>query len=68
MFGVEAAKVTIRSSKFNATVKTAKEKSNIASVLKYLQHFNRFSVKHFTFFWHRKAAEMSSWHFHKTLP
>ena len=31
MSGMEAAKMTIRSSKFNATVKNSKEKSNITS-------------------------------------
>ena len=36
--------------KFNATVKTAKEKSNITSALTYLPHFDQLSVKHFTFF------------------
>ena len=40
----------MRSSKFNATVKTAKENSNITSALTYLQHFDQLSVKHFTFF------------------
>ena len=44
MSGMEAAKMTIRSSKFNATVKTAKEKSNITSALTYLQHFDQLSV------------------------
>ena len=45
MSGMEAAKMTIRSSKFNATVKNSKKKkSNITSALTYLQHFDQLSV------------------------
>ena len=44
MCGMEAAKMTIRSSKFNATVKNSKRKSNITSALTYLQHFDQLSV------------------------
>ena len=45
MSGMEAAKITIRSSKFNATVKKQqKKKSNITSAPTYLQHFDQLSV------------------------
>ena len=44
MSGMEAAKMTIWFSKFNAIEKTAKEKSNITSALTYFQHFDQLSV------------------------
>ena len=43
MSGMEAAIMTIRSSKFNATVKNSKRKSNLTSALTYL-HFDQLCV------------------------
>ena len=53
---MEAAKMTIRSSKFNATVKKQQtaQKTNIKLALTYLQHFNQFGAKHLHIFWHKK--------------
>ena len=45
---MEAAKVTIRSSKLNATVKNGKKATQHQHL--HLQHFNQFTVKHFTYF------------------
>ena len=49
---MEAAKMTIRSSKFNATVKKQQtaQKTNIKLALTYLQHFNQFGAKHLHIF------------------
>ena len=53
MSGMEAGKMTIGTSKFNATIKNSKRKSNVTSVLTYLQHFNQLSVYITLYiFWH----------------
>ena len=51
MSGMEAEKVTIPTSKFNATVKNSKKATQpITLALTYLQHFDQIIVEHFTYF------------------